>query len=140
MICTTPDNFLDEKTIWVATLSNGTRVFLDDDRENSNPSSAWLRLREFVERRDLSIQNLKIKFRDHVVELPAAEQYHFSKAVGCMVGCQEEFFYIIGVINNGRFERQWYKIPEIIVTRQSDVRSEDWHKYKDQMIKGCKNG
>ena len=57
-----------------------------------------------------------------------------------MVGCQEEFFYIIGVINNGRFERQWYKIPEIIVTRQSDVRSEDWHKYKDQMIKGCKNG
>ena len=140
MICTQEDSFLDEKTIWIATLSDGNTVFQDDDREGDFHPSAWIRLKDHCDSKGVYIDNLSIRFRDHKVDVPKAEAYHFIKSVGCMVGYPEEHFFIVSLLKQGELVRTWYKVPEIVENDSSVVKAEDVLKYESLMIKGSIDG
>ena len=140
MICTNEDCFLEDKTIWIAALSNGQEVFQDDDRGGVYPSSAWLRLKDYCEVEGVYIDELKIKFRSHVVTIPKSEGYHFIKGIGCMVGFDPEEFFIVGTLNGGKLQRTWYKVPEILKDRTSDANPDEISKYESIIIKGSNNG
>tara|TARA_Y100000310_G_scaffold271078_1_gene285370 strand:+ start:48 stop:467 length:420 start_codon:yes stop_codon:yes gene_type:complete len=139
MLCTNGDDkFLREKTIWIVELSNGISVFQDDDRPGIAPASAWLRLKKYVEENSLFIAKLSIKFRSHTKKLPAAEQYHFAKGVGCLVGSEPDDYYIFGLLSSGVLTRKKFKVPEIILAEKTVVT--DLDKYGPHMIKGNLNG
>ena len=140
MICTTEDDFLKEKTIWIASLSDGTTVFQDDDRSGANPPSAWLRLKDYCEAEDTYINELKIKFRSHTISIPRSEGYHFIKGIACMVGFDPEDFFIISVLENSTLKRTWYKVPEIVENKTSTVLADEMFKYESLIIKGSTNG
>ncbi len=140
MICTQEDSFLDEKTIWIATLSDGSTVFQDDDREGDFHPSAWIRLKDHCDSKGVYIDSLSIRFRDHKVEVPKAEAYHFIKAVGCMVGFAEEHFFIVSLLKQDKLTRNWYKVPEIVIDESSVVTAEDIPRYESLMIKGSTDG
>ena len=136
MICTECDEFLDEKTIWIARLSDGTVVYQDDNREGVEHHSAWIRLMSHCDDNDLGIEEIKVRFRDHTEFVPKGDRYPFSKAVGSFVGHGDEHFLIFGVVNDKKMDRLWYKIPEVIVTETETVEEEDLQKYESLMIKG----
>ena len=140
MICTTEDSFLEDKTIWIASLSNGQTVFQDDERTGAYPHSAWVRLKDYCEEEDVYINDLKIKFRSHVVPIPRADGYHFMKGVGCVVGSGQEDFFIFGTLENGTLKRTWYKIPEIIENKTANIEEDEISKYESLIIKGSTNG
>jgi len=140
MICTEQDSFLDEKTIWIARLSDGNTVFQDDDREGDFHPSAWIRLKDYCDSKGVYIDSLSIRFRDHKVDVPKAEAYHFIKSVGCMVGFPEEHFFIVSLLKQDKLERTWYKVPEIVEDEVSEVKTEDIPKYESLMIKGSIDG
>ena len=138
-LCTNKDDkFLKEKTIWIAELSDGSKVYQDDGRKGEQISSAWLRLQKHVVENNLHIDKISINFRSHTETVPQAEYYHFSKAIGCVVGQSQQQYFIFGTINNGKIKRRWYRIPEIMVTEKRV--EQDLDKYKQHFIKGKKNG
>tara|TARA_R110000824_G_scaffold9415_4_gene42133 strand:+ start:26776 stop:27198 length:423 start_codon:yes stop_codon:yes gene_type:complete len=140
MICTKEDSFLEEKTIWVALLSSGQTVFQDDGRSELMDHSAWVRLMGHCEQEGVYIEELKIKFRSHVVPIPKSEGYHFIKGIGCMVGFDPEKFFIVGTLNNGELKRTWYKVPEIVEDKTSNIAANEIFKYESLIIKGSTNG
>lgn len=140
MICTKEDSFLDEKVIWIALLSDDQIVFQDDDREGTYHHSAWVRLKDYCEQEGVYIEDLKIKFRSHVVPIPKSDGYHFIKGVGCMVGFDPEEFFIVGTLENGTLKRTWYKVPEIVENKTSDVPEDKISDYESLIIKGSTNG
>ena len=138
-ICTNKeDKFLREKTVWAASLSDGTIVYQDDYRKGREPASAWLRLKGHVEENDLYIEKISITFRSHTEEVPKGEYYHFTRSIGCLVGEEQEDYLVFGVVNKGNMVRKWYLIPSIIITKEAAV--EDLEKYKPTLIKGKHNG
>ena len=140
MICTTEDAFLEDKPIWIASLSNGQTAFQDDDREGVYHHSAWVRLKDYCEQEGVYINDLKIKFRSHVVPIPKSEGYHFIKGIGCMVGFDSEEFFIVGTLEDSGLKRTWYKVPEIIENKTSNVEADEIPKYESLIIKGSING
>ena len=147
-VCNKPDSFLEDKPVWVAYLSDGTKVFQDDGRSGLDTPSAWSRLKAHAENSGLSIEKIKIRFRDHILQIPESELYHFRKGLGCFVGSEEEHFYIFGVIRerNGEklIKRLWYKVPELVVTKKQVIEGEEFSSFvskeQDLIIKGNKNG
>ena len=132
------DKFLREKTIWVAKLSDGTIVYQDDGRPGLDQPSAWLRMKGYVEKNDLHIEELSIKFRSHVEKIRSGEYYHFSKAIACMVGESYEDYFIFSTLRSGKLTRVWYMIPHIIITNKAVIK--ELKQYKPNMIKGRLNG
>ena len=138
-ICTNKeDKFLKEKTIWVASLSDGAVVYQDDYRQGREPGSAWLRLKTHVEENGLHIEKISIRFRSHTEEVPEGEHYHFSRSIGCIVGEDQEDYFVFGICNEGRMIRKWYLIPSIIITKEAMVKNIE--QYKPHLIEGKRNG
>jgi len=133
-LCRKPDQFLEDKTSWIAYLSDGSKVYQDDYRPGEEIESAWARLKKFTDENDLKIKNIKIRFRSHTLEVPTSGEYHFKKGVGCFVGMQEDHFYIFGVKRrspDGKeyIKRIWYKVPELVITKKSVLKDEEMKKF-----------
>lgn len=127
------DEWLQERfeseALWYVELSNGQRFVQDDNRPGSNPPSAWLRLRNYLETNHLSIQKFYIGFRDNILYdiLPHnAEGYFFRKNLATIMGERQILsFYIIGYLQDNRVFTQKVKVPEMIVTETSERNPED---------------
>ena len=80
-VCKQDDWFTQEEAHWVVDLSNGERIWQDDNRPEIFPASAWLRLRQYLEETSADIIRMFIQFRSHI-EFPLpenAEGYYFAK-------------------------------------------------------------
>lgn len=102
MICTQVDNWLkthmEENTVWIVKLSDGTIVYQDDDRPDSE-GSAWARLKKHCEYNRLYITEMKLKFRSHVVHMESdADGYYFSRGVRATFGAANQGYYAIGTV------------------------------------------
>lgn len=134
MICTIEDDFVrdrfESETRWVAVLSDGRKVFQDDNRPDVFPASAWLRLKEYCEKTGNKIVKMHIQFRTHVVSLPDdAPGYYFSKGVAGIAfseasdGTWGQF--IVGtLLENGSLQRITYRVPELIIEKNEVVPPE----------------
>jgi hypothetical protein len=117
MICTKQDEFLEEKVIWIAYLSDGTIVYQDDDRPKEAEPNAWLRLKYHLLHNSspITLSRLFLRFRSHIVELPPnANGYYFSKGGIGSTGKMASM-YICGAIYKDVDEIDciWFKIPEL---------------------------
>ena len=79
MICTTYDReYFEDKTCWIAELSNGVLVYQDDGRETEKEYSSWIRLKEYLKENNLNIIRLFLKFRSNVLDvIPSNKEGYF---------------------------------------------------------------
>ena len=129
-LCLEDGLFLEDKTIWVASLSNGLIVHQDDGRW-SKEHEAWKRLFDYCANEKQNIIGMYLKFRSHVKQMPDGddvEGYYFS------YGAHREFdetitrkYYVCGVSIEGRLNYDWYTTPELIRTRRDSrkIQKED---------------
>ena len=129
-LCIEDCNFLEDKTIWVASLSNGLVVRQDDDRAGKEPV-AWKRLAKYCSYESIDIDSLYLKFRSHQVHMqegPDVQGYYFC------YGAHKEFdenitrqHYGCGVLVNGFLEYEWYETPALVSTKTNNrkANSED---------------
>ncbi len=116
------DEFIEYKHHWIATLSDGSRIYQDDDRPGEEIPSAWLRLKEWLSYTNLEsdgkiwIQGLHLRFRSNIINpLPTnAKGYFFANKIVQMVGGKPYDFFVVGTVEDKVIKRQTFKVPEMI--------------------------
>lgn len=123
MVCTQEDDFTEEcrdKALarWVVELSDGTKVYQDDNRPSLQEKSAWKRLNLYLRERYLNIINIWLEFRSNSVTdiVPKnARGYFFCKKLSCDMGEKERNNYVIGYIEGDKIKTKTYQVPELIL-------------------------
>lgn len=108
----------EQEVRWIATLSDGKRVFQDDFRPGLEEPNAWLRLKQYIDNTDLNIDNITLQFRSHIVSLnnEPVDGYFFRKAALGAWGADRSFdLYNFGVLRNGKLYVTKYYVPELEV-------------------------
>lgn len=115
-ICIKEDDFLEDKSYWIATLSNGVVVYGDDGRPGETVSSAWLRLTQYLVDNCLTIVKFGIKFRDHYEELPSNKDgYYFSHGVLGGLFCEKNISYqVLGYVEDDMVWCWHYITPSLV--------------------------
>jgi hypothetical protein len=112
------------RAIWVASLSDGRKVYQDDGRPGLPQSgdSSWQRLRRFLSKTQLSIVWLVLKFRtEWLCPLPTnARGYYYSQGVFALVGGPTWKTVVLGWADD-RLHVVTVAVPELEVAVQ-DVR------------------
>lgn len=131
-LCTHLDFFLEDKAIWYVDLSNGAKVYQDDDRPGQEEGCAWKRLFDFCNEQHVDIVSMSLKFRSNIVHLKNqsdSEGYYFSYGViKEITDTSTQNHYICGTVKDGNLFCEWYSTPELIpskttnrLSNQSDV-------------------
>lgn len=130
-LCTEECGFLEDKTIWVAALSNGLVIRQDDYRSGRTPDVAWLRLGKYCIENNVDIIGLHLKFRSNVIPITsgdAVQGYYFA------YGVQKEIdesitkqHYVCGFVSQNIIRYDWYRTPELIIERtgQRGINKDD---------------
>ena len=122
-ICTEPDLYIAQKfewgTVWVATLSDGSVVYQDDDREGVEPESAWIRLGMYCEENSLHITSFTIQNGTNTVRIKEdADGYFFCKGAGGFLFTSDGATYqsyIVGTLKDGLLRVDVYNVPELTI-------------------------
>lgn len=123
MICTKEDDFIFEKPRWVAVLSDGTKVYQDDDRPNLEINSAWIRLKKHIINTGLKITSLYFQFRSNLFYpfQENAKGYYFSNGViGQLSSDYSINLFVSGEIVGNVARIKSIKVPELIVINEED--------------------
>jgi hypothetical protein len=126
-VCKDPnDEYTFERVRWVVDLSNGERIYQDENRPGVNPK-AWLRLREYVCENHLAITNLFLQFRSNIVTpLPKnAKGYYFVNAILAALGDGDQrliHYFNIGYYDGDVIHITKWQAPELLQV-DSEVRS-----------------
>jgi len=122
--------------IWVAKLSNGFTIFMDDGRPGSSISS-WLQLKkslsEWFQLPDLNnvfISKLYLKFRDNIYdpfkEISNIKAFYFSKGISANLGDSgQSQTYNIGVLVDNKIILHKVYVPELILFTQEERPTKD---------------
>jgi hypothetical protein len=123
-LCISPDDFLFEKCIWIAELSDGTVVYQDDYRPGVEIPSAWLRLSKYIsENPSVCIKQLKLQFRDHIEYIEKSILYYYSRGMAQSITSvtrrKEHHSHVVGTLDeDGNILCKWWKSPEILITEE----------------------
>lgn len=120
-LCTTYDEFIIDKCIWIVELNDGTTVFQDDGRPGTDEPSAWKRLGAYIfDHPHNAIKNMRLRFGTHIVELPCSQPCYFYSR-GLIQATGKDFgldFHIVGWPSaNNVMACHWYKSPELLMTQ-----------------------
>lgn len=102
-LCTKRDSFVEDKCIWIADLSNGMKVFQDDNRQHVQPTSAWERLKIFLsENQNIKIDCFRFRYGTHIIKpADSALVYFYSKGImKDLQGPKSVDFHVFGSSNN----------------------------------------
>tara|TARA_R110000824_G_scaffold89045_6_gene218596 strand:+ start:3130 stop:3591 length:462 start_codon:yes stop_codon:yes gene_type:complete len=118
-LCIEDCDYLEDKAIWVASLSNGLLVHQDDYRSGKEPI-AWKRLGRYCKLESIDISGMYLKFRSHIIPSPdEADGYYFA------YGAHKEFdenhtrqHYVFGYAVDKNVHYGWYANPELILTKE----------------------
>lgn len=114
----------DEKVmaVWFATLSNGQVVYQDDFRPGQTPPKAWDRLATYVAGSGLSITNLGMQFRTHVIHNivpPNAQGYYYRGAALRSIDTPNTInLVLVGALVDGVLDVETWHTPELILFDQ----------------------
>lgn len=116
------DSFIEDKdeTIWIATLSDGRKVYQDDDRPEHTERRAWVRLQEFCKKNNLYVVSMTVKFRSHQEDTKkSSEGYFFRKGILGSFGSDKSIrFYLTGPIIGNKIHVTKWRVPEIIIEEE----------------------
>lgn len=130
-VCTEWDTYINDfrldNTMWFAELSNGEKVFQDDDRPGEDPPSAWVRLVKYCNENDLYLTKLYFSNGDgltHPFEDEAGlEGAFFMKGVsGDLFRADTTYSYIFGNVSGEELRIKKYSVPDCQFVTDSEVR------------------
>ena len=129
-LCTNQDSFLEDKAIWVATLSNGITIYQDDERPGIEEPIAWKRMRTYCAEEGVGIEFLRLKFRSNVVPITpkknVPDKYYFAYGVTKdIVATEHHEYYLCGFCLGESLHYSWYKIPEMIKRNTNTTKIPD---------------
>jgi hypothetical protein len=123
-LCFIPDDFIAEKVQWIATLSDGTSVYQDDNRPGEKQPIAWLRLASYIKDKqkelgEFGIEKLQIKFWNHIEEAAPSNAlaYYWINGVEAFSGATRTYYqYVVGsvVANSEKLQIIKWLVPEIL--------------------------
>lgn len=121
-----PDEWIQDRweseTLWIAYLSDGTKVFMDDERPEMPHHSAWVRLKNYCEINNLYVVKIQLKFRSHseFVFDEHADGYAFRR--GCLgsFGNPTRHFFHVGILKGNTVRMYKYSTPELILEDEED--------------------
>lgn len=127
-LCFDRDNFIGEnKTIWVVDLSDGSRVFQDDNRPGLKVPNAWIRLGKHIKSFNggLKIINFRLWFRSHkILAAPSsAPGYYFANGIEKQFdSSMDRGYYVTGWLLSDLSKVRCYrwKIPELLIDEIDD--------------------
>ena len=121
-LCTEDCEYLEDKGIWIATLSNGLTVYQDDDKSGKEPV-AWRRLSKYCKDKDISVIGLCLKFRSNVMVVKTPDKIQgFYFAYGALREFDEDVtraYYVVGYCKDGLIHSTWYTVPELLKHKES---------------------
>ncbi len=131
MICTIQDDFIENKTQWVATLCDGTVVYKDDEREGQEIPSAWIRLQKYCKENKKSIIDLHLRFRSNIIHAldKNSEGYFFANKIFQLIGGPAFNFFVVGTVKENKILTKTFKIPELIQVEESERNLEDYEDF-----------
>lgn len=114
-----------DKTIWIATLSDGRVVYEDEYRPEYTEYRAWIRLGQFCKENNLYVKKMSIKFRSHIEEMKESDEGYFFRrgALGSHGAIKKttRHFYLTGPVICGKIHVENWLVPELIL-EESEVR------------------
>lgn len=118
-LCTKRDEFIWDKPVWVAELSNGIEVWQDDDRPGCWEPSAWIRLGRYLAECEEYIVKFHLRFRSHNIQIQQSDYYYYTKGLlGSTSFKQPKHFSCVGHLGDDDiFDVIWYKLPELLPER-----------------------
>lgn len=142
-ICTVYDSYLQDidRTVWIAELSDGTKVYGDDYRYGEK-DLAFKRLKSYLTESGLRIQKIYLKFRSHVELCQERNEntvgWYFGRGIGCWMGQENIHYMITGQVQEEpsiEFQRNCHckkwRVPEVILDEE-DTR--DPEKFPENII------
>jgi len=127
-LCLEECDYLEDKSIWIATLSNGITAYQDDEKSGKEPV-AWKRLAKYCKENSVGIIGMCLKFRSNVVVIKTPEEidgFYFA------YGAQREFdvditraYYVVGYCKDGSIFSTWYTVPELIKHKENKRKITD---------------
>lgn len=113
---------------WEVVLSNGEKCYHDE----SIPS-CWQELRKYCKKKKLKVSELKIGFRDVVVDFPSGKDGYFFRMMQrqhCF-GDSTFHFFVVGYIEDNILKVRKYKVPEM---QLEEMEERDIKENKDSII------
>ena len=121
-ICTEPDLYtaglFEKGTVWVSTLSDGSVVYQDDEREGVDPESAWERLGIHCQEAGVHVVDMYIQNGTNKAEIGKdCDGYYFCKGAGGFLygGGLTHHTYICGVLKEDILLITAYNVPELTI-------------------------
>lgn len=122
------DPYLNEKTIWVAELDDGTKVYCDDGR--GTPLIAWQRLKSYCDENNRKVSSLMLKFRSHEVSI-IIDEYDRIGVVNSVLFIyphfQKDSFNIVRE-KRGECDVTQYIVPELEIFKTNTRPSDSYEK------------
>lgn len=125
--CKEIDSWLQEKyefePYWSVTLSNSENVWQDDDRDGSDPVSAWQRLQLYCQN-DIYITQMCLHFRKKTIQVGLnCDGFFFVKSArGYLLSDTTHYFYLAGVIYKNQVHLKKYQCPDLVEVAE-EIRS-----------------
>src|SRR5690606_8583438 len=96
------------------------------DEQYVDGKSDWSRLKEYCTKNNLSISNMNICFRDHIVNIPEGKHYFFRRMCLTSFGENEREnntyqYFIVGSTNTlDKITVKKYLVPEIVCMEEEE--------------------
>lgn len=121
-LSTAYDDFVDNRAVWIAKLTDGTCIVQDDDRPSTAISSAWIRLGHYLsDNPHLKIENIKLRFGTNTIDVVGKKPYYFFSKGLLQAATQTHglHFAIIGwPTQDKELMCYHYKLPELVVVKE----------------------
>ena len=121
-VCKAIDEYIEDKdvAIWMVDLSNGERIYEDDERDGPE-DKAWLRLKKYCEENFLKITTVWIKFRSHTEKVMdnTGKGVFFRRGVlGSLAGTTK--YYLFGLVDTTGIHVWHWRVPELLLEEEDD--------------------
>ncbi|NDA64586.1 MAG: hypothetical protein EBX50_21535 [Chitinophagia bacterium] len=123
----------DREACYEVDLSNGLKIYSDDNRPGLEEPSTWIRLQEYITREQVDITGFRIRFRSNVQHIGyGADGYYFAHASLSHFGDSKSLdYYVVGTLKNHELKVKRFEKPALI-NMQEDVRN--WKEAKQCLI------
>ena len=141
-LCIEECEYLEDKSVWIATLSNGITAYQDDDKSGKEPV-AWRRLHKYCKDNNVHVLGLCLKFRSNIITIKTPEEIDgFYFAYGAQREFDEEVtraYYVCGYLKNEeinlKFEKVYKNIPDNTYLILQNIKKPDSRLKSTKFIK-----
>jgi len=101
----------DREKVWIIA------EFSDDSKIYFSEHSVWLKIKDICKEKRLSITQLQLQFRSHVVdvEIDGADAIYLIRSIKGQLGGQSRDYVTVGKVQSNSVKKDMWLIPELII-------------------------